>query len=284
MNHRLELVSSHGDDTFAALIYTVCGLASEGEAGAIIERGLAVAEGKTSVSGGLIQALTAAGATGRLVILRRPAQPYLGYATATSAIIDRTAHTVSGNPLAYAAGRNELAWYSESDTESVRRRLETNPTTHSLIVPGGYVVGWLEITTGLVSALNKLEVAAATLGAIDLNFAELAVREALTFSSSFSQGSPEELARALIISTVETTVISALRHLRWQGLALLGYSFNEGGQTVTVQAAAGVDEYHRTLDRLEAQLKAKSLLVGDLGWLAPHAATAIATMRTELAD
>jgi hypothetical protein len=288
MNHKLELISAHGDDTFGALGYVVCGLPTVAEAEALVARGLSAQEGRASVSSSLTRAIGSATSGGRIVVIRRAAQPYLGYAAFTSAVIDRGARTVSGNPLAYAAARDELGWYIHDDVEAARKRVEqavtaTNSDQHpSLIVPGGYVAGSIEPTSSLASVLSKLQVGANALGPVELSFVEEAVSEALSFTPDFNQTSLTQLAHSLTIATAETLVLSRLRNLRWQGLALLGYSFTEGGVPVTIEVPASLDLYRQNLDQLISQLKGQSLLTAELSWLKPHVTTAVAIMHTEL--
>jgi hypothetical protein len=267
VNHDLELNPARGDETFATLRYLVC-------AADIPEQGLSAGVGQPSVSSNLAAAFHGAAGQSRLTILRRPTQPYLGYAMTTTAIIDRDRHSVT-NALGYAEARNRLAWYAQNPPQA---------SDANLIVPADYVVGWVAASDGLISALNKLEVAANALTTIDLSFAEQALAEAITLAPSFTQGSVTELAHSLVVSTAEAIVLSHLRGLRWQALATLGYSFNDNAQAITIQAPASIDQCRHDLDRLEAQLQTESLLTGELSWLKPHAAAAIAIARTELND
>jgi hypothetical protein len=280
MNHQLQLISAHGDETFASLSYLICGLTAA-DAESALTNGISTTEGASSVSTDLVYAATQAKADGWILVLRRPAQPFLGYATATIATIDRAAHTVTGNPLGYAAGRDELAWYTQEDGQAAMAA-DPNPRP-SLIVSPDYAAATIAVTPGLSSVLTQLEVATNGLGAIDLAFVEAALVDALTFAPNFTQTSPEELAHRLVVATVEALVISRLRNLRWQGLALLGYSFSEAGQATTITVPASLDEHRKELDRLEQQLKAQAILVGELAWLQHHVTSVIATMRSELA-
>jgi hypothetical protein len=281
MNHQLQLISAYGDETFASIGYLICGLtASDAESG--LTNGISTVEGAPSVSTNLIYAAAQAKTNGGILVLRRPSQPFLGYATATTVTIDRAAHTVTGNPLGYAAGRDELAWYTQEDGQAAMAA-DPNPRP-SLVVSPDYAAATITVTPGLSSVLTQLQVAASGLGAIDLAFVESAVIDALDFAPNFTQTSPEELAHRLVIATTEALVISHLRELRWQGLALLGYSFSENAQPITIVVPASLDEHRKELDRLEQQLKAQAILVGELAWLQQHVTSAIATMRSELAN
>ena len=277
MNHQLELTSSRGDDTFASLQYVVCGLASSAQAQAALASGISAPEGAPSVTTNLVHAMQQAGGqTGCLVVLRRPAQPTLGYASDTGAIIDRQAKTISGYPLAYAAGRSDLGWYTDSKLDASHHL--------SLVVPAGYIAATIEITPGLSSVLDRLEVAANALSSFDLSFVETALGETITLAPDFTQGSVEQVVHGLSIATAEALVLSRLRQMRWEGLALLGYTFTDGGQPATIKAPASIEAHKANIDHLEAQLKGQSLLTAELSWLKPHVVTAIAMMRSELAD
>lgn len=277
MNHKLELISSRGDDTFAALPYVVFGVSSPAAAEAVLASGISTQEGTALVTTNLVHAMQqAGGATGRIIVLRRPAQPTLGYAIDTTAIIDRQAKTISGHPSAYAAGRNDLGWYTDSKLDAAHHL--------NLIVPADYIAATLEISPGLSSVLDRLEVAANALSEFDMSFVETAITEALTLAPSFTQSSPIQVAHSLAIASAEALVMSRLREVRWEGLVLLGYSITDGGQPVKIMTPTTIEAQKQTIDFLEVQLNGESLLTAELSWLKPHVATAIAMMRTELND
>jgi hypothetical protein len=276
MNHQLKLISSHGDETFASLSYIVCGLPSAAVTAALAN-GVSAEEGSASVTTNLVHAVERIGnEPGKIVVLRRPAQPYLGYASDTDAVIDRKAKTVSGNPIAYAAGRDDLGWYTQSKVDTAHHL--------SLIVPAGYIAATIEVTPGLKAILSDVAVAAKTLAPFDLSYLETAINETIELAPSFTQGSETQVTHSLAIGTAEALVMSRLRQLRWEGLALLGYRFTDNGQPITIKLPTSIEVHRQELDRLEAQLKGQSLLTAELVWLKPHVTTAIAMMRTELND
>jgi len=277
MNHQLELTSSRGDDTFAALPYILCGVTSPAAAGAALVSGISTQEGAALVTTNLVHAMQQAGGeTGRILVIRRPAQPTLGYATDTIATIDRQAKTVSGHPLAYAGGRNNLGWFTDSKLDAAHHL--------SLIIPAGYIAATIEVAPGLGSVLNRLEVAANALMPFDLAFVDTALNEAMTIAENFTQSSETQIAHSLTIATAEALVMSRLREMRWEGLTLLGYRFFEGDQPAIIKAPVTIEAHEQNLDHFEAQLKSDSLLTAELAWLKPHVTAAITMMRSELAD
>ena len=271
MNHHLELTPAAIDETLAQLRYIVYSADSEATVGGIMEHGLRVREGEAAVSAAL------AANSGYQVILRRPKQPYLGYATAAAAVLDRPGKAVGGNPLAYARARRALGWYTSQS-------LTATPGAESvdLTVASDFLVGWIEPTVTLAATLAKLEVAAQTLAPVQSAAIEHAIAEAIVYAPGVTQVSATELAHALVISTLETSVLEQLRNLRWQGLSLLGYRFTDGGQAIEVVPAESMNQQQLALNVLQERLNGDSLLVGELAWLAPHAQSAVTVMNNEL--
>ena len=271
MNHHLELSPASIDETLAQLRYVVYPAAIEAVVGGILEHDLRVREGEATSSAAL------AANDGYQVILRRPRQPYLGYATATTAVLNRPQKLVSGNPLEYARARRELGWYSgeslvaKADTESVE-----------LTVLSNFLVGWIEPTVTLAATLGRLDVAAKLLAPLQFAPIERAIAEAIIFAPGVTQVGATELAHALVISTLESSVLEQLRNLRWQGLSLLGYHFSERGQDITVTPAESINQQQRELNGLQERLNSDSLLVAELAWLAPHVQSAVTVMNNEL--
>lgn len=277
MNHQLELISEHGDETFARLAYLVHGVATSFEVGQVMEHGLSARAGEAAgVSASL------ADAEGHILILRRPSQPYVGYAATTSAVIDRAAHTVSGNPLAYASSRRQLAWYTNSEAKLTdTEKLAGAP---SLVVSSDYLIGWIEPNLIMATTLNQLEIAASSLVPIPLVPLEAGLIESITFAPSATQVVPLQLAHALLIASIESIILSHLRLMRWQGLALAGYSFTEAGAAITIPTPSTHNEQQRRINELQARLNGESLLVGELAWLRPHTQAAITIMNNELRE
>lgn len=271
MNHHLELTPASIDETLSQLRYIVYSADSEAAVGGIMEHGLRVREGEATVSAAL------AANSGYQVILRRPKQPYLGYATATAAVLDRPGKAVGGSPLAYARARRALGWYTSQS-------LTTTPGAESvdLTVASDFLVGWIEPTVTLAATLAKLDVAVQTLAPVPFVPIEHAIAEAIVFAPGVTQVSVTELAHALVISTLESSVFEQLRNLRWQGLSLLGYSFTDRGQDIKVAPAESINQQQLELNGLQERLNGDSLLVGELAWLKPHVQSLVTIMNNEL--
>lgn len=271
MNHHLELSPTSIDETLAQLRYVVYSADTEAAVGGIMEHGLRVREGEATSSAAL------AANDGYQVILRRPKQPYLGYATATSAVLDRPQKAVSGSPLGYARARRELGWYT---SESLVAKAGSESV--ELTVSSDFLVGWIEPTVTLAATLARLDVAAKLLAPLQFVPIEHAIAEAIVFAPGATQVSATELAHALVISTLESSILEQLRNLRWQGLSLLGYHFSERGQDITVTPAESMNQQQRQLNGLQERLNGDSLLVGELAWLVPHVQSAVTVMNNEL--
>src|SRR5882757_4955963 len=104
MSH-LELVSSYGDQTLAGVRFVVHGTSNAGEAQAILESGLRIIPGSTSVSTNLAHAQdwtlnslkqpqslgagTISHEIGSVIVCAVPSDFYLGYGIFTTAYVDR---------------------------------------------------------------------------------------------------------------------------------------------------------------------------------------------------
>jgi|GEM_PF-4788222 len=271
MNHHLELSPVSIDETLARLRYAVYSADTEAAVGGIMEHGLRVREGEATVSAAL------AAGNGYQVILRRPKQPYLGYAAATSAVLERSEQTVSGNPLAYARARRELGWYTNETLQ-----VTAGSEAVDLTVASDFLIGWIEPIVTLASTLAKLDVAAEVMAPLQLLPIEHAIAEALVFAPGATQVSSTELAHALVISTLESLVLEQLRNLRWRGLSLLGYHFSDRGQDIAMAPAESISHQQQELNGLQERLNGDSLLVGELAWLVPHVQSAVTVMNNEL--
>ena len=273
MNHHLALSPSSSDETLALLRYLTFPAASEAAVGAVMEHGLRVREGEATISAALVNS------EGYQVILRRPRQPYLGFATLTSAILDRAQKTVSGSPLGYARARRELGWYLSAS-------LVAKPGAESvnLTVSSDFLVGWTQPTVTLVASINQLDVAAKLLTPLQFGPIEEAIAEAIVLAPGVTQLSASEPAHALVVSTLESSVLEQMRNLRWQGLSLLGYHFSERGQGITVAPAESMNDQQQRLNGLQERLNGESLLMGELAWLRPHVQSLVTIMNNELRD
>jgi hypothetical protein len=88
--------------------------------------------------------------------------------------------------------------------------------------------------------------------------------------------------RDVLIGTIESLVMSKLRMMRWQGLAMLGYSFFEVRQPVQVTAVRDAVEQRRQIDELGRRLASSGLFSAELAWLKVYANHELDLMRMEL--
>src|SRR4051812_3815870 len=132
---RLELVSAHGDQTLSQVRFVLYG-AGQLAVNEVMRQGLAFVEGRAAVSTNLIQAYAQAtepanayhpeaapgGDAGAIMVIAMPRDFHIGYATFTTAYVDRALKMVLGAPLRYASGRKQLAFYMNEDVEGSRKR------------------------------------------------------------------------------------------------------------------------------------------------------------------
>ena len=130
----LELKSSFGDQTLTRLRFALHGTYNATETALMREEGLKFIEGKPLLSMNLIEVrqemarLQAAGSgmgePGSIMVCVVPANLHLGYGVFTTAYIDRQLKQVTGAPLLYMGGRDNLAFYTSADTEASRVHIE----------------------------------------------------------------------------------------------------------------------------------------------------------------
>ncbi len=301
---RLELISGHGDQTLARVRFVAHG--SSRQEGIEIQRhGLSFIEARATVSTSLIQALgyaidphkrgystsqvSISDDPGLITIIAIPANFHLGYATFTTAYIDRSLKLVTGAPLRYAGARKQLALYRSEDTEVARVRIEGEVLNGfplvdhpSFELDPRFVTGSFIPSSDLGMILANLEVSAKAFELVD--FAEL---ERL-LQGLFSVREPAEavlaptLVRDMIVGTIESVIMSRLRMMRWQGLALLGYRFREGKDEVAMAGPAGMGEQRRRMDEYGRLLASSKLFDGELAWLKAYGTRQLELMRLEL--
>ncbi len=301
---RLELLSAHGDQTLPEVRFVAHG--SSRQAGAeILEHGLSFIEARATVSTSLIQAMgyatdpikrgysqseiSTTDDPGLITVVAVPAEFHLGYATFTTAYIDRSLKLVTGAPLRYAGARKQLALFSSEDTEAARVRVEGEVLNGfaladhpSFLVDPRFVVGSFHTGSNLASVLTNLEVSAKSFEPIDF------VRLERSLQLQFAVREPAQavlvptLIRDMIVGTIESVIMSRLRMMRWQGLALLGYRFHEGRDEVTIGGVADLAGQNRRIDEYERQLASSKLFDGELAWLKTYGTRQLALMRVEL--
>jgi len=302
---RLELISSHGDQALSRVRFVLHGSSSATEAVSISDEGLRFVEGRPMLSTNIIhahdwtmspqkqvQSLSTGpvmGEPGDVVVCAVPADLHLGYGIFTTAYVDRALKRVSGAPLRYAGGRKQLAFYKTADTEVARVRVEAEVANGYQIgqmpqqlLETKYVIGRINPSPVFDSVVTQLDVAVRSMQPLEYARLEASLEELLRPTLPTNSAYMQIVIHDIIIGTVESVVISQLRIMRWQGLALLGFSFYEGKQAVKITPVKDMAEQRRRMDDLGRKLASSNLFTGDLEWLKSYVAHQLELMRMEL--
>jgi hypothetical protein len=286
---RLELVSAHGDQTLPQVRFAAHE-SSLSEGIEIQRHGLRFIEARSAVSTSMIGASSSIDGEARVIsIVAIPASFHLGYAASTTAYIDRSLKLVTGAPLRYADGRRHLALYRAEDTEAAREVVEAEVLSGfalndhpSFEVEPRFVVGGFTSGSGLDRLLTYLEVSAESFELVDFAKLEHSLQGLFTVREPAQAVLVPTLVRDMIMGTIESAIMSRLRMMRWEGLALLGYRFIEDDQDVEIARPADMAEHRRQIDEYERQLASSKLFDGELAWLKTYGTRQLALMRVEL--
>jgi hypothetical protein len=305
MLSRLELVSSYGDQSLSQVRFVAHGTANTTQTFSVEDAGLTFAEGQPVVTTNLLHARdwaisarnkdqpydmrTDLGEPGTVLVFAVPQNFYLGYGVFTTAYIDRTLKRVSGAPIRYAGSRNHLAIYSSNETETQRVHVESEVANGYIleqheqnVFEKRYLVGEFESSSIFDALLGEVDVCVRSLKPIDFDVAERNLASLFKVSQPANAVLVPSLIRDMIIATAESMLMSRLRIMRWQGLALLGYSFFEGKQEVKVPPVADLNEQKLRMDELGRELASSSLFTAELAWLKTYVAHELELMRVEL--
>jgi hypothetical protein len=301
---RLELLSSRDDQTIQRVSYVVHGTSNATDALSILDGGLRFTEGRPTFSTNIVHAHdwtinpqnqaqsygtgTAVGEPGKVLVCVVPPNYHLGHGVFTSAYIDRRLRRVMGAPLRYAGARKQLALYIDPDTEAARVSVEAEVANGyplnqhpQQMLERQYIAGSLSPEEGLAAVLTQLEVAIRDLEAVDFDRFAASLAEYFIPLTPSHTTAPEML-RVVVQGTVESIVMSSLRMMRWQGLALLGYSFVEGRQEINITPVADTKEQLSRIDEFGKKLASSELFSGELSWLKAYGANHLELMKVEL--
>jgi len=302
---RLELVSSHGDQTLSRVRFVLHGTSNATDALSILDAGLRFVEGRSLLSTNLVYAHDSTlglaaqdqpfgpaamlGDPGMAIILAVPPNHHLGYGIFTSAYIDRKLKRVSGSPLSYAGGRNNLALYLPVDTEASRIHIEAEVANGYPLeqrpqyeVESKYVFGSFPTGPAFDELVKQLDVGIRSLEPLQLERLEAAMMDILRVTDTANAVTAPTAIRDIITGTVESMLVSRLRMMRWQGLRLLGYTFEEGNQPVDVAPVSDMAEQRKRMDDLGRLLASSTLFSAELSWLKVYVAHELEMMRVEL--
>lgn len=302
---RLEFISSYGDQTLSRVRFVVHGSSNATESVSILDEGLSFVEGRPTLSTNIVHAHDwtvnpqkqaqsrglgeVLGEPGDVVVCAVPPNLHLGYGIFTTAYVDRALKRVSGAPLRYAAGRKQLAFYKTADTEAARVHLESEIANGYLIdqmpqllLEPKYVIGRFAPGPVFDSVVTQLDVAVRSMQPLEYARLEASLGDLFRPTIDANAAYAASAIHDIIVGTVESVVISRLRMMRWQGLALLGFGFFEGKQAVKIAPVKDLVEQRRRMDELGRTLASSALFTGDLVWLKSYVAHELELMRLEL--
>ncbi len=281
---RIELAPEHGDQTLTEVNFVAYGAAANA-GGAVLAEGLDFAEGREVVTSNLVRAAKEAGEGGAVCVLAAPSEFTIGYAANMTAYIDRSLKLVSGEPMRYAQARGLLAFYIEQAAASSAGQAELRATARAGLefrIASRYVLGSFLANANLRSVLKWIEVAATGFEPLDRERVESALSQMFECREPAQAVVVPTMVRDMVNGTVEAVVLSMLRDMRWEGLALLGYRFRAGRDDVPAPQVAGEADFRRRIDEYSRRLASTGLFEGELAWLKAYAATQLHLMRVEL--
>jgi hypothetical protein len=294
---RLELISSYGDQTIARVQYVAYAAAHTTEAVSAFDAGLSFVEGQPIVSTNLIYAhdlvkqvqVRSLGEPGQVLLFAVPSNLHVGYGIFTSAYIDMALKRVSGSPVRYAGGRKQLALYASPDTEKERVHVEAEVANgyvieqrpHYLLEPK-YLIGTFSLSNTFEVVISQLNVAVRSFEPVIFEKFEASFKEVLRVNDPSNSSLVPTALHEIVVGTIESAVISRLRMVRWQGLALLGYRFIEGQHQTNIPTGKDMAEHKKEMDNLGRLLASSALFAGELNWLKEYAASELDKMRVEL--
>jgi hypothetical protein len=302
---RLELVSSYGDQTLSRVRFVVHGTSNATDALSIMDAGLVFTEGRPTVSTNIVHAHdwtvnpgkqaqswgggTSVGEPGSVILCAVPANYYLGYGVFTSAYIDRQAKCVLGAPLRYAGARKQLAFYTQSDTEASRMHVESEVANGYALdqhprmnLDTRYIIGSFPPDSGFDATIVQLDVAIRSMQPLEFERFERSFMDILHLPEPANSVLAATAIRDIIVGTIESTIVSRLRMMRWQGLKLLGYTFQEGETQVQIVPVSDLTEQRRRMDEMGRMIASSALFGAELSWLKVYVSHQLEAMRFEI--
>jgi hypothetical protein len=294
---RLELVSAYGDQTLFRVRFIIHGTSNATDELSIMDAGLAFTEGQPSVSTNIIHGHDwtvspgedTFGLPGSVVLCAVPPNYYLGYGVFTSAYIDRQVKRVLGAPLLYAGARKQLALYTQPETEASRLHVESEVANGyalsqhpQMLLDRRYIIGNFPPGAGFDAIVSQLDVAVRSMQPLEFDRFERAFQDILRLSEPANAVLAATAIRDIIVGTVESTVISRLRMMRWQGLQKLGYVLQEGDREVQIDPVSDIPEQHRRIDEMGRLIASSALFGAELAWLKVYVAHQLDAMKIEL--
>jgi hypothetical protein len=285
MNYEIKLESAKGDETFSRIKYLTYEVKESEDIGSITVNGLSFKEGESVVSGTLAYPLSDLQTrSGEVVIIRRPNQPYLGFARSTTAVYDRGSKIIKGNPVEYMNSRRSLGWYSLPEMAVDTTQNTQTASTPNLLVAKDFIIGSIKITPSIRDIFDEIRIAAASLVELDINGIINAVSESIILLPEFALATTNEIAHSIVYSSLESAILSNLRLMRFQGLNLLGYKFQENGVDIVLEPEVSKDQLQHQMALLEVNARKSLVLSGDLEWLRHEIDITLSMMNNEIAS
>ncbi len=244
VNKSEQLISSEGDETLADVEYFLHGTNSLLDAQKIQQEGLSVREGRATVSTDLAHSLSWAmgknrkysesdtprtdNEVGKIFVIKKPADLRIDYGLFTDAAINGT--EVTGFPIKYASGRKQLAFY-RYDTAKEELARKTKDERAQLTIPAGQIELAITPTKVLAEYVENLSIKTKMFEAVDINKSANELVDLLRLQHANNTSDELSLiSRQLVITTIESIVISKLRNLYLDILASKGFGIYENGQ------------------------------------------------------
>ncbi|MEI6237004.1 MAG: hypothetical protein WCP03_00175 [Candidatus Saccharibacteria bacterium] len=247
-NHEIlydeRLISSDGDESLASVKYFLHGTASLANAENIKDAGFTAREGRATISTDLAHSLRWAMGenkhfsesetsrnkeeVGKIFIIKKPLDYRVDYGLYTDAII--SGDEITGFPLKYVAGRKQLAFYKLGAQKDELANLAKDQRD-KLIISAEQIELVIEPTKELLEFVEDLSEKTKRLERISIDsYSQELARILKLQQNDKTIDDLEVLSHQLIVTTIESIVISKLRNLQLDVFASKGYKIFENSK------------------------------------------------------
>lgn len=252
--------SAEGDRGLSDVRFVLHGNSSTKDSARIAHYGMRIQEGRATVSTDLAHALSwattadkrvysqslterAEHEVGRVFVISPPEHLKLGYGTFTSMKVDTTHGEIKGAPIKYASGRKQLAFYASDNTEVARERAEAEHTLGNdpkiLDLSPENVLISLYPSDEVLDLVSQLQAKVKAFEQPDFDESARKLTQLITSDSRnfVVDGAPVgEIARTLVVSTIESIAISRVRNMSLDVKRALGFKIikEDGSQDTKV--------------------------------------------------
>src|SRR5262249_38179645 len=148
-------------------------------------------------------------------------------------------------PVRYANARKHLSLYFSGETEASRIHIESEVANgyplsqHTAqMLESRHVIGSFIPGPILDSLISQIESSVAAFQTVEFERLERSLLEIFRLAAAGNSVLAPAAIRSMILGTIESSVMSRMRMMRWHGLALLKYNFFEGKEPVRVAASS----------------------------------------------